>query len=74
MGVVFYEMANGLPPFTEGDLSYQHLFVEPKPIKNVAAEFNKIVLKCLVKEREDRWQDASEILKAMGSLKLDDTA
>jgi serine/threonine-protein kinase len=62
MGIVFYEMAGGKPPFTEGDLSYQHLFVEPKPLKNVPENFAEIVMKCLAKDPGERWQSAEEVL------------
>jgi tetratricopeptide (TPR) repeat protein len=68
MGIVFYEMAGGYPPFTEGDLSYQHLYVEPKPLEGVPEAYAKIVMKALAKKPEDRWQSATEILEALRQL------
>lgn len=65
MGIVLYEMAGGYPPFTEGDLSYQHLFVEPKPLKNVPKEFAEVVMKCLAKNPDDRWQSVAEMHEAL---------
>jgi tetratricopeptide (TPR) repeat protein len=61
MGVVLYELASGRPPFTEGDLSYQHLFVEPTPLENVPEQYCSLVMKCLAKSVEERWQSAKEV-------------
>ena len=71
MGVVFYEIANGKPPFTEGDMAYQHLFVEPKPLKDVPPEYNDMVMKCLMKDMDQRWQDAGEILQALDGIPVE---
>ena len=68
MGCVFYEMSSGAPPFTEGDLSYQHLFVEPKPLKEVPEPYAALVAKCLAKNKEDRWQSAQEILEELNKI------
>ncbi len=70
MGAVFYEMASGKPPFTEGDLAYQHMFVEPKPLKDVPEAFNAIVMKCLAKDPAQRWQSAKEILAQLDKVSL----
>ena len=68
MGCVFYELCSGRPPFTEGDLAYQHLFVEPKPLKDVPEPFAQVVMKCLAKEKEQRWQSVKEILDELNRL------
>jgi serine/threonine-protein kinase len=68
MGIVYYEMASGRPPFNEGDLAYQHLFVEPKPLKDVPESFSRVVMKCLAKEKENRWQSAREILDELSKI------
>jgi tetratricopeptide (TPR) repeat protein len=68
MGIVFHELAGGYPPFTEGDLSYQHLYVDPKPLTNVPEAFAEIVMKCLAKKPEDRWQSANEVLDALRKI------
>lgn len=70
MGVVFYELANGRPPFVEGDLSYQHLNAEPKPLQNVPEAYNAVVMKCLAKKREDRWQSMEEIVAVLNRIKV----
>ena len=74
IGCVFYELASGRPPFTEGDLAYQHLFVEPKPLKETPASFAAVIMKCLAKEKEARWQSAKEILDELNKIKDDETA
>ena len=68
MGVVFYEMASGRPPFTEVDLSYQHMFVEPKPLKNVPESFASLTMKCLAKKPPERWQSVQEILEELKKI------
>ena len=60
------------PPSPRGDLAYQHLFVEPKPLKDVPPSYAKIVLKCLAKDKEQRWQSAKEILDALNTVKDDE--
>ncbi len=71
MGIVFYEMANGRPPFADGDLAYQHLNVEPDPLTNVPAEYNAMVMKCLAKKREDRWQRVEDIIDALTKVPVE---
>ncbi|MCC6547128.1 protein kinase [Candidatus Sumerlaeota bacterium] len=64
-GVLLYEMLNGRPPFTEGDLAYQHINVDPEPIPSVDDELWGIVLKCLQKEKDHRYANAGEIHEAL---------
>jgi serine/threonine-protein kinase len=68
MGIVFYELASGYPPFVEGDLSYQHLHVEPKPLVGVPDAFAAVVTKCLAKDPNDRWQHVTEIMEALKAV------
>jgi len=70
MGIVFYELASGRPPFTEGDLAYQHLFVEPKPLTGVPEDYGQVIMKCLAKEKEQRWQSADEIRDALKKVNV----
>jgi eukaryotic-like serine/threonine-protein kinase len=68
LGILFYELINGRPPFTEGDLAYQHTHVEPKPLENVPERFWQVVSCALKKNREERWPSVeamlSELMKA----------
>ncbi|MGI8907314.1 MAG: protein kinase domain-containing protein [Candidatus Sumerlaeaceae bacterium] len=64
LGIMMYEFANGRPPFTEGDLAYQHIHVMPKPIEGIPDSLNEIIMRCLEKDRDQRWANAGEIQKA----------
>lgn len=70
-GAMFYEMVSGRPPFVEGDLAYHHVFTEPKPLgKDVDPIFANMVMKCLEKKPEDRWNDASEMFDELEKIKI----
>lgn len=68
LGVMFYELAAGSAPFAAGDLAYQHLHVEPKPLTGYPPEFVEIIMKCLHKNREERWSSVDEILLKLEQL------
>ncbi len=65
-GILLYELISGRPPFTEGDLAYQHMNTAPKPLDMVPEAFWAIVEKCLMKKADDRWATATEILAELG--------
>jgi len=60
-GILFYEMLSGRPPFTSGDITYQHINVRPKPIAGISDNVNRIILGCLEKSPSSRWSSAGEI-------------
>ncbi len=64
-GVLLYEMLSGRPPFTEGDLAYQHLHELPGPLEDIPGELWQILERCLAKDREDRWENASALREAL---------
>lgn len=66
LGITIYELLNGKPPFFEGDLAYQHLNMDPKPIKGIPPELQEIIFKCLMKNPSERWQTAEEFAGALG--------
>ncbi|HBF34686.1 TPA: hypothetical protein DDW35_08980 [Candidatus Sumerlaeota bacterium] len=67
-GVLLYEMATGAPPFQEGDLAYHHMHTAPKPIEEISPVLNALILKCLEKERENRWNNFGEILAELDKV------
>jgi eukaryotic-like serine/threonine-protein kinase len=67
-GVVFYEMLTGRLPFRaehETAMMYEIINVEPQALtdqhKGIDAELNRIVMKCLEKNREERYQSMREV-------------
>ena len=67
VGVMLYEFLTGEPPFSSGDITYQHLHTAPKPLQGEAARLNPVVMKALQKRPEDRWQSAGEFRTALES-------
>jgi serine/threonine protein kinase len=63
-GCVLYEMIKGRPPFlsqTLSDYKFQHNEVKPTPLENVSDLLNKLLLRCLAKRKEDRYQSFDKI-------------
>ena len=78
LGVVLYEMATGRLPFAGTNSSETLdliLHAQPEPIArfnyHVPAELERIVRKCLEKERERRYQAARELLVDLKNLQRD---
>ena len=77
LGCMYYEMLKGEPPF-KGESAVHtfamHLYEKPVtlPIGDgdgfVSQELNDIVLKCLEKDREARWNSASQLRQALKDL------
>ena len=69
LGVILFEMATGRVPF-EGDsplsVAFKHKNEVPVAPRTLNAEvpepFNKLILRCLEKEKENRYQTADELL------------
>ncbi|MDO4901435.1 Stk1 family PASTA domain-containing Ser/Thr kinase [Actinomyces sp.] len=67
-GCLLYELLTGQPPFT-GDsavaIAYQHVREIPRPPSSIAADIpdslDRVVLKALAKNRDDRYQDAAHM-------------
>ena len=81
LGVVLYEMATGRLPFagtSSSETTDRILHGQPDAIArfnyNVPAELERIVRKCLEKDRERRYQSARELLIDLKNLKRDGDA
>jgi serine/threonine protein kinase/cytochrome c-type biogenesis protein CcmH/NrfG len=75
LGIILYEMVTGRVPFESdsllGLLSKQknELPVEPKAIDpDIPEILNGVILRCLEKKREQRYQSAEEILKDLDGI------
>jgi eukaryotic-like serine/threonine-protein kinase len=66
LGCTLYRMATGRPPFIEGDVYYHHLHTPPAPPRSlnpkIPENLNRIILKCMSKDPEQRYQRARDIL------------
>jgi len=68
-GVMMYEFLNTKPPFTKGDLAYQHIHEQPPRIEDVPDEIWNIIAKCLEKDKDNRYANAEEIVDALREAK-----
>jgi dienelactone hydrolase len=75
VGIVAYEMLAGRPPFT--GTSVQKLLRAqidevPEPVRqfrpDVSAELASVVMRCLAKNRTDRWQSAADLLAELEAV------
>ncbi|MFH1728973.1 MAG: protein kinase [Pseudomonadota bacterium] len=66
LGVTLFEMTTNQVPFTEGNIGYHHLNTPPPtPISiepSIPKYLNDIILRCLEKKPDNRYQNVSEIL------------
>jgi len=65
LGATLYELLTGNPPFYRGDIYSQIINEKPEPLAGVSTQINRIVLKCLEKEKEKRFRDCNALTKAL---------
>ena len=74
VGVMAFELLTGRPPFggETQDVLSAHLSAVPVPVRTlrpeVPAAFSECIARCLEKRRDDRWQNADELLHRLESL------
>lgn len=75
LGVILYEIATGKVPF-EGDtpitIGVKHKTEKPREPKDfnpqIPESLNRMILKCMAKKKEKRYQSADELLAELGSM------
>ncbi len=72
MGVSVYELLTGSVPFMEGDIGYHHIHTPPTPpthLNNqIPPELERIILKCMAKDQNQRYQSARETFEDLTRL------
>lgn len=71
LGVLFYEMLSGKPPFTRGSIPYHHRFSLPPRIQGLADPVWVIVEKTLRKDPKERYQTASDLVRDIRAIEED---
>ena len=75
LGIIMYEMTTGRTPF-EGDTPFvigiKHKSEQPKEPNEfnhqIPDDLNQVILKCLEKERENRFQNTGEVLSVLSQI------
>jgi hypothetical protein len=72
LGIMAYEMCCGRPPFIEGEITYQHVHVEPEPLAEKVKDFPpallELIMQCLAKKADDRPEDCREIKERLDEI------
>ena len=80
LGVILYEMVTGTVPFegnTPLSIAMKHKLEAPRNPKELVSELpdslSLLILKCLEKNREKRYQDAQELCRELGKIEIGTT-
>lgn len=72
IGAMLYELLTGDVPFTGADTSYHHIHTPPRPprdlVPTIAPQLDAMILKCLAKRPDDRYQDGQALRAEMLTL------
>ncbi len=75
-GLLLYTMLSGRPPFDgdTGELAVAHVTRPPPTLKEAApdvpAQLSSLVHRCLAKDPADRFDDMTEVIRALGEVEL----
>ncbi len=80
LGVVIYELLSGESPFKgmhETAIMYEIVNVDPPPISTIKEginpELDQLILECLEKDKDERFQSAKELARSLRKLKRGST-
>jgi serine/threonine protein kinase len=63
---MLYEMVNGVPPFHEGNIEYQHIHAAPPEITvGISPRLQRIIMRCIEKKPSSRFHSVEEILASI---------
>jgi serine/threonine protein kinase len=69
LGIMVYEMISGKPPFTEGNIEYQHVHADPPALpRRIPKIIKEMVMKCLAKGQPERFQSIAELEGALQEI------
>ncbi len=77
LGVILYEIVAGQLPFAKGDtpgaLYVQICTMDPRPLREIVADvpedYERVVARCLQREREDRYPTARELANELAAVR-----
>jgi molecular chaperone DnaK len=70
LGVLMYELSSGKPPFTDGNIEYQHVNSDPEKPKHCPPGLCDVIMRCLEKDPGQRFQSAEELIAQLKGLEL----
>jgi serine/threonine-protein kinase len=77
VGVIIYEMATGIPPYSRGDhmsVMYQHVQGKAKLCQHVNPDvpdrYAAVIAKAMSVDKSKRYQTMDELIDALGKVQL----
>ncbi|MBI4605825.1 MAG: serine/threonine protein kinase [Planctomycetes bacterium] len=65
LACTIYELVSGKPPFSSGDIGYQILHKDPKPIPGVPRPFSDALLRGLSKDPRERFASVEDFVRGL---------
>ena len=77
VGVIMYEMATGIPPYSRGDhmsVMYQHVQGKAKPVAeinpDIPPDFADIITRAMSVDKTKRYQSMDDLTEALDNVRL----